>query len=116
MKIQRVFVISLFVVAVSSMSFATIINPGSASVDLSMSSDAGCGLVRGLPTHIPGRTTQPFELLGKRHRAVQLAEPQSHDFGRSGCDVDCQHEEGQDYFQEHRLDGKQQRDDRFGGR
>ncbi len=60
MKIQRVFVISLFVVAVSSMSFATIINPGSASVDLSMSSDAGCGLVSASDAHSWGAPLSPL--------------------------------------------------------
>ena len=45
MKIQRVLLASLFVLAVSSMSFAGIINPISASADLSMSANAGCGLV-----------------------------------------------------------------------
>src|SRR5664279_3424641 len=45
MKFQRLLLTSLFVLAISSMSFAGIINPISASVDLSMSADAGCGVV-----------------------------------------------------------------------
>jgi PEP-CTERM motif len=43
MKLQRLLLVSLFVVVISSMSFAGIINPISASADLSMSADAGCG-------------------------------------------------------------------------
>jgi PEP-CTERM motif len=45
MKFQRLLLVTLFVVAVSSMSFAGIINPISASVDLAMSANAGCGAV-----------------------------------------------------------------------
>ncbi len=51
MKFQRLLLTSLFVVAVSLMSFAGIINPISASVDLSMSADAGCGVVSGSDPH-----------------------------------------------------------------
>jgi hypothetical protein len=51
MKIQRLLLASLFVLAVTSMSFAGIINPISASVDLSMSANAGCGTVSGSDPH-----------------------------------------------------------------
>ena len=45
MKYQRLLLTLLFVAALSSMSFAALINPIAASVDLSMVSNAGCGSV-----------------------------------------------------------------------
>lgn len=60
MKLQRLFVISLFVVVVSSMSFAGIINPISASVDLSMSANAGCGTVSASDPNSWGTALSPL--------------------------------------------------------
>jgi hypothetical protein len=45
MKSQRVVITLLFVLAVSPLSFASLITPGSAAVDLHMTANAGCGTV-----------------------------------------------------------------------
>ncbi len=45
MKLQRLALTLVFVMAVSSLSFAALITPGSAAVDLHMTANAGCGTV-----------------------------------------------------------------------
>ncbi len=47
MSAKRLLILTLLILSVSSLSFAALINPISASVDLSMVSNAGCGSVPG---------------------------------------------------------------------
>jgi PEP-CTERM motif len=59
MKLQRLVLTLVFVVAVSSLSFAALITPISASVNLLMSADAGCGPSPSTPSYEDWVTNGP---------------------------------------------------------
>ena len=101
MKIQRLLLASLFVLAVSSMSFAGIINPISASVGSVDERKRRCGLVSASDPQSWGTALGTLDSLGDLRRAMPAAEcgKRSRLRGIRG-DVDQQHQERQDYFQE----------------
>ena len=59
MSTKRLLILTLLALSASTMSFASLINPISASVDLSMSSDAGCGTVTSAPSYQDWITNPP---------------------------------------------------------
>ena len=59
MSTKRLLILTLLALSASTMSFASLINPISASVDLSMSSDAGCGTVTSASSYQDWITNPP---------------------------------------------------------